>query len=58
MSECVTIYDGAPSYSASVMEFADQQVVHETQYFAGPFGAPAWRARSPSRCLGQTVEEA
>ncbi|MEV6296309.1 hypothetical protein AB0M41_39170 [Streptomyces sp. NPDC051896] len=41
MSECVTIYDGAPSYSASVMEFADQQVVHETQYFAGPFGAPA-----------------
>lgn len=52
VSECVTIYDGAPSYSASVMEFADQQVVHETQYFAGPFGAPAWRAALAEPVLG------
>jgi hypothetical protein len=44
VSECVITYDGAPSYSVSVMEFADQQVVHETQYIAAPLGTPAWRA--------------
>jgi len=26
------------------MEFAQVYVVHETQYFADDFGAPAWRA--------------
>jgi hypothetical protein len=26
------------------MEFADEHVVHETQYFADTFSAPAWRA--------------
>jgi hypothetical protein len=26
------------------MEFANDEVVHETQYFADPFEAPAWRA--------------
>jgi hypothetical protein len=33
-----------PSYSVSVMEFAGDQVAHETQYFADPFPAPASRA--------------
>jgi hypothetical protein len=33
-----------PAYSVSVMEFADDLVTHETQYFADPFPAPAWRA--------------
>jgi hypothetical protein len=28
----------------SIMEFADDQVAHETQYFADPFPAPASRA--------------
>ena len=37
-------YDGAPSYSVSVMAFADDLVTHETQYFADPFPAAAWRA--------------
>jgi hypothetical protein len=44
VSECVITYGGAPTYSVSVMEFADDLVTHETQYFADPFSAPAWRA--------------
>lgn len=44
VSECVITYDGVPSHSVSVMEFADGHVVHETQYFADPFPAPAARA--------------
>jgi ketosteroid isomerase-like protein len=44
VSECIISYDGVPSHSVSVMEFADQLVVHETQYFANPFPAPASRA--------------
>ena len=43
VSECVITYDGVPSYSVSIMEFANGSVVHETQYFADPFGAPEWR---------------
>jgi hypothetical protein len=27
------------------MEFRDGKVAHETQYFAEPFKAPAWRAQ-------------
>jgi hypothetical protein len=44
VSECVITYDGAPTYSVSVMEFGDGLVVHEAQYFADPFPAPAARA--------------
>jgi SnoaL-like domain len=40
VSECVITYDGAPTYSVSVMEFAGDLVSHETQYFADPFPAP------------------
>src|SRR5580704_6643144 len=43
VSECVITYDGVPSYSVSIMEFALSYVVHETQYFANAFGAPEWR---------------
>jgi hypothetical protein len=43
-SEVVISYDGAPTYSVSVMEFAGDSVAHETQYFAYPFPAAAWRA--------------
>ncbi|MFC9497607.1 nuclear transport factor 2 family protein [Streptomyces sp. NPDC056982] len=58
VSECVIAYDGSSLYLVSVMEFADQQVVHETQYFAGPFGTPAWRAALAEPMPGRTVEEA
>jgi hypothetical protein len=44
VSECVITYDGVPTYSVSVMEFAGGLVAHETQYFADPFQAPAARA--------------
>ena len=44
VSECVISYDGVPSDSVSIMEFAGGLVVHETQYFADPFDPPPWRA--------------
>ena len=44
VSEVVIAYDGAPTHSVSIMEFVDDEVAHETQYFADPFPAPASRA--------------
>jgi hypothetical protein len=44
VSECVITYDGVPTSSVSIMEFTGALVAHETQFFAGPFPAPAWRA--------------
>jgi len=44
VSECVITYDGVPTNTVSVMEFADGLVTHETQYFADPFQAPPSRA--------------
>ena len=32
-------------YTVSIMEFRDDKVVHETQYFADPFEAPDWRSQ-------------
>ena len=52
VSEVVITYDGAPTYAVSVMEFSGDQVTHETQYFADPFQAPAWRA-----ALGETIPD-
>jgi hypothetical protein len=34
-----------PTYVVSIMEFNNGKVVHETQYFADPFEAPAWRSQ-------------
>jgi hypothetical protein len=36
-------HQGRPAYTASIMEFRNGKVGHETQYFADPFEAPAWR---------------
>jgi hypothetical protein len=44
VSECIITYDGTPTYSVSIMEFTGDLVTHETQYFADPFPAAAWRA--------------
>ena len=44
ITEFVLSYDGRPSYTVSIMEFRDDEVVRETQYFADPFEAAAWRA--------------
>jgi hypothetical protein len=45
VTEYVTTYDGRPFNTVSIMEFQAGKVVRETQYFAEPFEAPAWRAR-------------
>ena len=45
VTEYVLTYDGRPSYTVSIMEFHNGKVSHETQYFADPFDAPAWRAQ-------------
>jgi len=49
----VITYDGAPTYSVSLMEFSGDQVAHETQYFADPFPAPASRAALAEAIPGQ-----
>jgi hypothetical protein len=33
-------YQDRTSYDVSIMEFRNDKVVHETQYFAGPFEVP------------------
>ena len=38
-------YQEQVSYTVSIMEFRNGKVVHETQYFADPFEAPAWRGQ-------------
>ncbi len=43
ITEYVIIYEGEPSQTVSIMEFHDDQVVRETQYFSTPFEAPDWR---------------
>jgi hypothetical protein len=45
VTELILTYDGKPSYTVSIMEFKDDKVTRETQYFADPFAAPAWRAQ-------------
>ena len=44
VNECVISYDGVPTRSVSIMEFAGDHMVHETQYFASTFSPPASRA--------------
>ena len=45
ITEYTIAYLGRLSYTVSIMEFKNGKVVHETQYFADPFDAPAWRAQ-------------
>ena len=45
ITEFILSYDGKPSYTVSIMEFSGDKVVRETQYFADPFEASAWRAQ-------------
>jgi hypothetical protein len=58
VSQCVITYDGVPTCSVSIMEFAQDQVVHETQYFADTFRAPAWRAELAEPMPGRTIARA
>jgi hypothetical protein len=45
VTELILTYDGKPNYTVSIMEFKDDKVARETQYFADPFPAPAFRAQ-------------
>src|SRR6202167_1697690 len=45
VTELIVAYDGKPSCTVSIMEFTDDKVARETQYFADPFVAPAFRAQ-------------
>lgn len=45
VTEYVISYEGKTAYTVSIMEFRDGKVSHESQYFADPFAAPAWRAQ-------------
>ncbi|HEX5113949.1 MAG TPA: nuclear transport factor 2 family protein [Pseudonocardiaceae bacterium] len=54
VSECVITYDGVPTNTVSIMEFADGLVSHETQYFADPFPAAPSRAALAEPIPGRT----
>jgi hypothetical protein len=43
VTEYTIVYQGKSAFTVSIMEFRDAKVVHETQYFADGFEAPAWR---------------
>lgn len=45
VSEYTINYGGKIAFTVSIMEFRDGKVSHETQYFADPFEAPAWRTQ-------------
>jgi hypothetical protein len=43
ITEYTIAYEERTAYTVSIMEFRNGKVVHETQYFADSFEAPAWR---------------
>ncbi len=45
ITEYTINYQTGPAFTVSIMEFSSGKVVHETQYFAGPFEAPVWRSQ-------------
>jgi hypothetical protein len=45
ITEYTITYQGRSVHTVSMMEFRNSKVVHETQYFADPFEAPAWRSQ-------------
>ena len=45
VSEYVIKYQTTVVQTVSIMEFQNGKVIHEVQYFAYPFEAPAWRSQ-------------
>ena len=45
VTEYVIKYQTSVWQTISIMEFQNGKVIHETQYFAEPFEAPAWRSQ-------------
>jgi hypothetical protein len=52
ITEYILTYDDRPFYTVSIMEFSGDRVSRETQYFAEPFEASAWRAQWVERMGG------
>ena len=50
ITEYIINYQEQPAYTVSIMEFSGGKVIHETQYFADPFEAPAWRSQKKRPC--------
>ena len=44
VSEFILTYDGVPSYAVSIMEFLNERVARETQYFSNRFDPSLSRA--------------
>lgn len=42
--EAVADYHGRKSYVTNIVEFRDGRIVKQTDYFAEPYDAPAWRS--------------
>ncbi len=49
VTEFILTYDGQPTYSVSIMEFVDDKVARETQYFGDPFEPGPTRAHLVER---------
>jgi len=49
VTEYALTYDAKPFYTVSIMELRGGRVARETQYFADPFAAAAWRAQWTER---------
>jgi ketosteroid isomerase-like protein len=45
VTEYTINYQQQIAFTVSIMKFSNGKVVHETQYFADPFEAPAWRSQ-------------
>jgi hypothetical protein len=45
ITEYTIAYQDRSFYTVSIMEFENDKVVRETQYFAEPFDPPGWRAQ-------------
>jgi ketosteroid isomerase-like protein len=56
ITEYILTYDGEPSYTVSIMEFSGDRVARETQYFANPFAASAWRSQWVERMDRQSPD--
>jgi ketosteroid isomerase-like protein len=55
ITEYILAYDGKPSHTVSIMEFRGDKVARETQYFADPFDASAWRAQWVERMADAAI---
>lgn len=45
ITEYTITYQGQSAFTVSIMEFVQDKVIRETQYFAEHFEAPAWRSK-------------